>query len=54
MNKLKKQHPELIYTWIPRKYEAKDISDFYKMYKREKTLNLIKEFVIWLKNHKNS
>ena len=54
MNKLKKQHSELIYTWIPRKYEAKDISDFYKMYKREKTLNLIKEFVIWLKNHKNS
>lgn len=54
MNKLKKQHPELIYTWIPRKYEAKDISDFYKMYKREKTLNLIKEFVVWLKNHKNS
>lgn len=54
MNKLKKLYPELIYTWIPRKYGAKDISDFYKMYKREKTLNLIKEFVIWVKDHKNS
>lgn len=54
MNKIKKQHPELIYTWIPKKYGAKDISDFYKMYKKNKTLNLIKEFVIWLKNHKNS
>ena len=50
MNKLKKKHPELKYTWIPRKYEAKDISDFYKKYKRNKTLNLIKEFILWLKN----
>ena len=54
MNKFKKQYPELIYTWIPRKYGSKDISDFYKMNKRSKTLNLIKEFILWLKNHKNS
>ena len=49
MNKIKKEHPELIYTWIPRKYEAKDISDYYKIYGKNKTLNLIKEFLIWLK-----
>ena len=54
MNKLKKQYPDLIYTWIPRKYGVKDISDYYKMYKRKETLNLIKEVLIWLKNHKNS
>lgn len=53
MNKIKKEHPELLYTWIPRKYGAKDISDFYKLYKRTATLNLIKSFVLWLKN-KNS
>ena len=50
MNKLKKKYPELIYTWIPRKYGTKDISDFYKMYKRKETLSLIKEFVLWLKS----
>ena len=49
MNKIKKEHPELIYTWIPRKYEAKDISDYYKINGYKKTLNLIKEFLIWLK-----
>ena len=35
MNKIKKEHPELIFQWIPRKYEAKDISDFYKKYKKD-------------------
>lgn len=49
MNRLKKKHPDLIYTWIPRHYNAKDISDYYKEYGRKETLNLIKEFVLWLK-----
>lgn len=53
MNKLKKKHPDLIYTWIPRHYNAKDISDYYKEYGRKETLNLIKEFVLWLKNREN-
>ena len=53
MKRQKEKHPELIYTWIPRKYEAKDISDFYKIYGRKKTQELIKEFLIWLKNRKN-
>lgn len=52
LNKFKKAHPELVYTWIPRKLEAKDISDYYKKYGRKLTLNLIKEFVLWLKNHR--
>lgn len=53
LNKFKKLHPELVYTWIPRKLEAKDISDYYKKYGRKSTLNLIKEFVLWLKeNHR--
>lgn len=49
MNKIKKKHPELIYTWIPRKYEAKDISDYYKKYGRKSTLSLIKEFILHIK-----
>lgn len=53
MNKIKKAHPELIYTWIPRNLGSKDISDFYKDNGRKKTLNLIKEFVLWLKSRKN-
>lgn len=53
MNKLKKKYPELLYTWIPRKYEAKDISDFYKDHGRKETLNLIKQFVLWLKSLRN-
>ena len=40
MNKFRKQF-NLDCFWIPRKYEAKDISDFYKKYGREKTLELI-------------
>lgn len=49
MNKLKKKYPEFIYTWIPRKLEAKDISDFYKAYGKRKTEELIKQFIIHLK-----
>lgn len=54
MNKLKKKHPDLIYTWIPRYYNAKDISDYYKEYGRKETLNLIKEFVLWLKENREN
>lgn len=43
MNKIKKEHPELNYFWIPRKYGAKDISDFYKMFGKDKTIEFIKE-----------
>ena len=49
MNKLKKKYPELLYTWIPRKYEAKDISDFYAKYKRKKTIQLINDFIKYIK-----
>lgn len=41
MNKLKKQFPELIYYFIPRKYEAKDPTDFYKKFGLEKTKELL-------------
>ena len=40
MQKIRKQFPVKCF-WIPRKYGAKDISDFYKKYGREKTLELI-------------
>lgn len=50
MAKLRRQHPELIYTFIPKEYGAKDISDFYKKFGKSRTLNFIKQFILWLKN----
>lgn len=49
MNKQKHHYPELIYTWIPRKYQAKDISDYYKKWGKKKTQELIKSFLSYLK-----
>lgn len=53
LNKFRHKYPELIYTWIPRRLNAKDISDFYKENGKKATLNLIKEFVLWLKSRQN-
>lgn len=52
MAKIRRNHPELYYTFIPKEYGSKDISDFYKNHGRKETLNLIKKFVLWLKNRK--
>jgi hypothetical protein len=43
MNKFRKQFPDVYVLWIPRYFGAKDISDYYKKYGREKTLNLIEQ-----------
>lgn len=43
MNKIRKKHPELSYWFIPNKYEAKDVSDFYKKYGENKTMKFIKK-----------
>ena len=37
---------------IPRKYGAKDISDFYQKYGKSKTIAGIKEYINYLKNEK--
>ena len=50
MNKIRKQHRDLIVCMIPRKYEAKDITDFYQKYGKEQTINGIKEYINYLKN----
>lgn len=50
--KIRKEHPELKYFFIPNSTEAKDISDFYKKYGREKTWNFIKTNLLQLKNGK--
>lgn len=52
MNKIRKQHPELIVCMIPRKYGAKDISDFYQKYGKSKTIEGIKEYINYLKDEK--
>ena len=51
MKKIKKNHPELIYYFIPRKYNVKDISDFYKTYKKKRTISFIKEVINNFKNY---
>lgn len=43
MVSIKKKFPEVIPIWIPWKYKAKDISDFYAKYKYDKTLKLIED-----------
>ena len=52
MAKIRKDHPELTYISLPKKYGSKDISDFYAEHGRKATLNLIKEFIIWLKDNR--
>lgn len=41
MNKIRKKYPDLFIIFIPKRYRCKDISDFYKKYGSEKTINLI-------------
>lgn len=45
MSKIKKIHPELIYSWIPRHLGSKDISDLYKALGYNKVKNLIKKYL---------
>lgn len=54
MAKIRKEHPELTYVFIPKRYGSKDISDFYKDHGRKETLNLIKTFMLWLKEHRQN
>ena len=46
MCKIKKEHPDLTFLWIPRKYNAKDISDFRKEYGEKKTKQFIKDLIL--------
>lgn len=43
MISIKKKFPDVFPIWIPWNYKAKDISDFYAKYKRNKTAVLIEE-----------
>lgn len=54
MAKIRKEYPELTYVFIPKRYGSKDISDFYKDHGRKETLNLIKTFILWLKEHRQN
>lgn len=54
MAKIRREHPELTYIFIPRRYGSKDISDFYKDHGRKEALNLIKTFILWLKEHRQN
>ena len=52
MNKIRKKF-DVKCVWIPRKSKAKDISDFYKLYGKEKTVELINECKSWLNVRNN-
>ena len=39
--RIRKSHPEIKLAYIPRKYQAKDLSDFRKKYGKEETQKLI-------------
>jgi hypothetical protein len=52
-NVLRKKYDYLIPCIIPRRYGAKDISDFHKKYGRERTIEFIKESIKYIKNEKN-
>lgn len=43
LKRIRKKYPEIKVAFIPRRYDAKDFSDFYKKYGRAKTLALINE-----------
>lgn len=51
MRKIKKLHPELKFFFIPRKFGAKDFSDFYKKYGRENTIKVVKHYLNKFKNN---
>ena len=51
MAKIRKEHSDLFYFYIPKKFKAKDISDFYMKYGREKTLKFIKHYITKLSNY---
>lgn len=53
-NKIRKQYPDLIPIIIPRKTKAKDISDFRKMYGKEKTFKGIYKMKLWLQDKMRS
>lgn len=49
MRRIKKMYPNLNFFWIPRKFGAKDTSDFIKKYGVEKTkeyINVLKEYYV--------
>ena len=44
MIKIKKSHPELLYCWIPRSYQAKDFSDLVAKYGTKKVNSFLKKW----------
>ena len=45
LQKIRKQYPELKYFFIPRHYNVKDFSDFYKKYGKEKAKLFLDNYI---------
>ncbi len=54
MRKIKKLYPELNYLYIPRKFGAKDFSDFIKKFGRKATIKQVKHYLQHLKDYGNN
>lgn len=45
MQKIRKVHPELEYFFIPRKYNVKDFSDFFKKYGKNEANQFLNTYI---------
>lgn len=46
LEKIKKEHPELDYFYIPEDFKEKDFSDFYKKYGKDEATKFLNEYIL--------
>ena len=46
LEKIKKEHPELDYFYIPEDFKEKDFSDFYKMYGKDEATKFLNKYIL--------
>lgn len=46
LEKIKKEHPELDYFYIPEEFKEKDFSDFYKMYGKDEATKFLNKYIL--------
>ena len=46
LEKIKKEHPELDYFYIPEEFKEKDFSDFYKKYGKDEATKFLNKYIL--------
>ena len=46
LEKIKKEHPELDYFYIPEDFKEKDFSDFYKKYGKDEATKFLNKYIL--------